>query len=38
MYKITGIDNTKGEMNRSAVPEGDFNTAVLISDRTWTQS
>jgi hypothetical protein len=25
-------------MNRSAVPEGDFNTAVLISDRTWTQS
>ena len=38
MYKIIGIDNTKGEINRSAVPEGDVNTAVLISDRTWTRS
>lgn len=38
LYKITRIDNTKGEMNQSAIPEGDCNTAVLISDRTWTQS
>lgn len=34
MYKITRIYNTKGGMHQLVVPERDFNTAFLISDRT----
>lgn len=32
MYEVTRIDNTKGGMHQ-LVPEGDFNTALLVSDR-----
>lgn len=35
---MTKIDNTKGEMDKSAMPVGEFNTTLWMTERIWTQN